>query len=87
MIAHPDRLNDPEHFARMRFLYGTPEPTAPDVEALRRQLAGTPDHICGIIAEAARAPTAERLETLAIRLQAVARLAMQLRAALIGGAG
>jgi len=55
-------------------------------EVMRRQLADCGEFVASVIAEGARAPTPERLESLAIQLQGVARLASSLRCALIAEA-
>ncbi|MFT3792093.1 MAG: hypothetical protein QM741_13685 [Rudaea sp.] len=67
----------------MRRVYGTHAPCAPDLEVLRRQLADLPDHVAGMIWEAASRPSPDKLELLASRLNGVARLALTLAAALI----
>lgn len=59
----------------------------PDAEGLRRDLANQADAIAAAIAEAANRPTAERVEQLAIRLDAVRRLALTYRAELLAGGG
>ena len=71
-----------EHFERLRLLYGTPQPPKQDLEVLRRQLAEFGEYIAGVIADAARAPTSERLESVATQLNGGAGLAMRLRAAM-----
>jgi hypothetical protein len=53
------------------------------VEAYRHQLAETADHISAATAHAALSADPAELETLSIRLNGVARLALRLRTAIL----
>lgn len=52
-------------------------------EVYRKQLAEAADHIGAAISEAARRPSPERLELLAVQLTGAYRLTMQFRGALL----
>lgn len=69
--------------ASLKLLFGKPQPPKPDPETLRKQLADVGETLGGWVIDAARAPNEERLESLAIALQGIARLAGALRAAMI----
>jgi hypothetical protein len=81
-VSTPERFANEHH---LRNLFGTTSPTRPDTEALRRQLADCGESAAGMIAEAARAPSPDRLEQLSIQLQGISRLASNLRVALMQG--
>lgn len=57
------------------------------IEPLRRQLAETADAMGAAIAHGSAHPSPDGLETLSIRLSGVARLAMQLRSAILAEQG
>jgi hypothetical protein len=74
-------MSVPDHLAHVDHLRGLYR--QPDAESLRRNLSRQADTIAAAVAEVANRPTPERCEQCAMQLEAVRRLVLTYRVALM----